>query len=344
MRFSEDSGEAASFLRQAIPNMVKHNIVPNPLNYTLWYSYYSNEFPALNKELDQTIERYGTCPPKVGESLFIQHISRLGDDNNKEQLDNFHTAFSNVVTNLSSSINQTAKETAGYSSALKDNLSALDGCDIDEAIAPVIKDISSNANALCDANDVFQNQLSAAQSEINVLKAELEKSQNDANTDPLTGLYNRRVFESIFKQFKEDNSPQDTLTLIMMDIDKFKVFNDTYGHLKGDQILQFVGELLKSECPENITPVRFGGEEFAIMCPNCEMDQAYDIAEKIRIKLASVSFSNKKTGEKIPPVTASFGIASKKGEEILAQIIERADKALYVAKDAGRNQVQLATD
>jgi diguanylate cyclase len=343
MKFSEDSSEAAGFLRQAIPNMVKHNIVPNPLNYTLWYSYFSKEFPDLNKELDQAIDRYGTCPPKVGESLFIKHISQFGD-NNQEQLDSFQKAFSNVVTKLSTSIDQTAQDTAGFSTALKGNLSALEDCEIDDAIAPVIKDISSNATALCDANDVFQNELSAAQSEINALKAELEKSQNDANTDPLTGLYNRRVFESIFNQFKDDHDAQDTLTLIMMDIDKFKVFNDTYGHLKGDQILQFVGELLKSECPENITPVRFGGEEFAIMCPNCEMDQAHDIAEKIRIKLASVSFSNKKTGEKIPPVTASFGIACKKGEEVLAQVIERADKALYVAKEAGRNQVQLAAE
>lgn len=342
MKFSEDSGEAAGYLRQAIPNMVKHNIVPNPLNYTLWYSYFSEEFPALNKDLDQTIERYGTCPPKVGESLFIQHISQLGD-NKQEKLENFHAAFSNVVANLSSSIDQTAQETAGYSTALKNNLSALDDCELDDAIAPVINDISNNANALCDANDVFQSKLSAAQIEINTLKAELEKSQFEANTDPLTGLYNRRVFESIFNQFKEAHDEDSKLTLIMMDIDKFKVFNDTYGHLKGDQILQFVGELLKSECPKDITPVRFGGEEFAILCPNCEIEAAYKIAEKIRIKLASVSFSNKKTGKKIPPVTASFGIACRKSEEILAQIIERADKALYVAKDAGRNQVQMAS-
>lgn len=340
MKFSEDSGEAASYLRQAIPNMVKHNIVPNPLNYTLWYTYFSNEFPELNKELDQTIERYGTCPPKVGETLFIQHISQI-DSNNQEQLEGFQNAFSHVVANLSSSIEETVQQTASYSTALKNNLSALDDCEIDKAIAPVINDISTNATALCDANDVFQNQLSAAQSEINTLKAELEKSQSEANTDPLTGLYNRRVFESIFNQFKEEHSKEGNLAIIMMDIDKFKVFNDTYGHLKGDQILQFVGELLKSECPENVTPVRFGGEEFAIFCPNYEIQKAYDIAEKIRIKLASVSFSNKKTGTKIPPVTASFGIACKNGEEILAQIVERADKALYVAKDEGRNQVQL---
>ncbi|MFT6268258.1 MAG: diguanylate cyclase [Alphaproteobacteria bacterium] len=340
MKFSDNSERAASYLRQAIPKMVTHKIVPNPLNYTLWYSYFSAGFPQLITDLDQTIERYGTCPPLVGEELFVRHITQLGEGNQID-FENFQKAFSQTVNNISSSMDETALQSTGYTAALKDNLSALGDCDLDAAIAPVISDLSANATALCDVNETFQGQLTAAQSEINALKSQLDKSQREANTDPLTGLFNRRVFESIFNQFEDEHNQEDQLALIMMDIDKFKVFNDTYGHLKGDQILQFVGELLKSECPENVTAVRFGGEEFAILCPNYEITKAFDVAEKIRIKLASVSFSNKKTGTKIPPVTASFGISSKRSNEILKQIIERADKALYVAKDAGRNQVQM---
>lgn len=340
MRFSDNSERAANYLRQAIPKMVAHNIVPNPLNYTLWYSYFSAEFAQLNKDLDQTIERYGTCPPIVGEELFIRHINQLGD-NNQTDFKTFQKAFSQTVNNLSSSIDHTTQQTTGYTAALKNNLSTLENYDLDATTAIVINDLSANASALCDVNEKFQGQLAAAQSEINVLKYELDKSQQEANTDPLTGLFNRRLFESIFNQFEAEHHQEDKLALIIMDIDKFKIFNDTYGHLKGDQILQFVGQLLKNECPKNVTAVRFGGEEFAILCPNYEITKAFDVAEKIRVKLASVSFSNKKTGEKIPPVTASFGIASKRSNEILAQIIERADQALYLAKDAGRNQVQL---
>lgn len=340
MNFSDDSDKAASYLRQAIPKMVAHNIAPNPLNYTLWYSYFSQEFSQLNKDLEGTLERYGTCPPEVGEDLFIRHISQVGD-NNQESLENFQQAFSNTVNTLSSSLDHTAQQTTGYTSALKDNLVALADCKLDPTVAPMIHELSANATALCEANETFQGKLFAAQSEINALKTQLDKSQQEANTDPLTGLFNRRVFEAIYKQFEKEHDNEEKLALIIMDIDKFKMFNDTYGHLKGDQILQFVGGLLKSECPENVTAVRFGGEEFAILCPNYELDKAYEMAEKIRAKLASVSFSNKKTGEKIPPVTASFGISSKRGSEILTQVIERADKALYSAKDSGRNQVKL---
>lgn len=342
MKFSENSDQAADFLRQAVPTMVKHEIVPNPLNYTLWYSYYSKAFPILNKELDDTIERYGTCPPDVGESLFIQHISQP-ENGSEKQLESFQKAFSHMVNNLSDSLDQTSKQTNSYSRALKDNLTILGAHEVDSAITPVLNELTANANAICSANELFQGELSAAQSEINMLKAELEKSKNEANTDPLTGLFNRRVFESIYHQFVEENDDSDDLALIIMDIDKFKVFNDTHGHLLGDQILKFVGQLLKKECEEPVVPVRFGGEEFALLCPSYCIEQAQQVAENIRVKLSSIPFSNKRTGKKIPPVTASFGVAIKKREEILVNIIERADQALYAAKNAGRNQVMLAS-
>ena len=127
-----------------------------------------------------------------------------------------------------------------------------------------------------------------------------------------------------------------------MDVDRFKAFNDTHGHLVGDQILKHIGQLLKKECVSPILPVRLGGEEFAVLCPSFKLEQARVIAEDIRVKLASMPFSSKRTGARIPPVTASFGVAQKKTSDNLSNIIERADQALYAAKNAGRNQVKLA--
>ncbi|MFT5543342.1 MAG: diguanylate cyclase [Glaciecola sp.] len=341
MKFSENSDQAADFLRQAVPTMVKHEIVPNPLNYTLWYSYYSNAFPSLNKELDETLERYGTCPPEVGEALFIQHITQLDKDSEK-QLESFHQAFSHIVDDLSVSLDKTNEQTTGYSQALKDNISELGMHELDSAVTPVLDQLSENASAICNANDEFQGQISAAKMEINTLKAELESSKKEANTDPLTGLSNRRVLDTIYHQFVEESDDSDELAFIIMDIDKFKVFNDTHGHLVGDQILKFVGQLLKKECKAPFVPVRFGGEEFALLCPCYSIVQAQQVAENIRVKLSALPFNNKRTGEKIPPITASFGVSNKRQGDILNNVIERADKALYAAKSAGRNQVMLA--
>ena len=343
MKFSDNSDQAAGYLRQAVPKMVKHKIVPNPLNYTLWYSYYSNVFPSLNKALDKTLERYGTCPPDISESLFFRHISQL-DNDNEEQLVHFQKAFTHLVDGLADSMGHTAQQTNDYSQALMENLTELGSHGVDDAVAPVLNKLSANVNAICSANEEFQGQLSAAQSEINKLKGELENSKKEASTDPLTGLYNRRVFEAIYNQFVDDENNTDNITLIMMDVDKFKVFNDTHGHLVGDQILKFIGQLLKKECKEPVVPVRLGGEEFALLCPRFRLEQAQSVAENIRVKLASVPFNSKRTGKRIPPVTASFGVAQKRADDSLTNMIERADVALYAAKDAGRNQVKLAVN
>ena len=341
MKFSEDSAQAASYLRQAVPTMVKYKIVPNPLNYALWYSYFSQQFPRLNQALDHAIQRYGTCPPEIGESLFLQNFSQI-DENNEKKLDLVQRAFTQVVGKLSNSINDTAKQTTDFSEALKQNLSQLQNVKVDESLQRVVGELSANANAIYTNSENFRDKLATAQAEIDALKKELKRARQEANTDPLTSLCNRRVFESIYHEFVSANNDQDELSLIIMDIDKFKVFNDTHGHLVGDQILKYVGKILQQECPESITPVRFGGEEFALLCPQYCKEKATAFAEKIRRKLAATPFSNRKTGQRIPPVTASFGVTIKQPDDILAQIIERADKALYAAKNAGRNNVKFA--
>lgn len=340
MKFSENSSQAADYLRQAVPKMVKHSIVPNPLNYTLWYSYYSNEFPKLNKELEHVIERYDTCPPDVGEALFLEHMTKLGTENG-QPVEDFQNALTHMVANLTESIDQTAQDTKCYAGALKSNIDKLKAQEINTNSELLLSELSANSESICDANEQFQQQLSQAQEEIERLKQDLQESRLEASTDQLTGLYNRRVLETIYHQFSEQQNNNE-ISVILLDIDRFKVFNDTHGHLMGDQILKVVASLLKKESPAEVTPVRFGGEEFALLCPSFCLDRASELAERVRVKLARVAFSNKRTNEKIPPVTASFGVASRQTNEMLDDFLERADKALYAAKNNGRNQVGLA--
>ena len=337
MKFSENSNQAAHYLRLAVPKMVEHHIVPNPLNYTLWYSYFSESYPALNHALDNTIKVHGTCPTDIGESLFLRHI--IDVDGTSHKNNEIQKSLVHLVSDLSTQIENTVHETSVYSNALKENIVDIGTSGLNAELLEKLTQLSTNASGLCSANDTFQSQLVIAQSTIDSLKKQLEESQSQASTDVLTGLANRRVLEAIYKQY---NASQLALSVVMIDIDKFKVFNDTHGHVMGDQILKFVGQLLKKECPESITPVRFGGEEFALLCPELAVDNVKSLAEKIRYKLSQVSFNNKRTGERIEPVTASFGIAVKRADELLESLVERADSALYTAKNNGRNQVQLA--
>ncbi len=340
MIFTENSKEAVVFLRQAVPKMMEHNIVPNPFNFTLWYSYFSKQFPLLNQELDYIIDRFNTCPPDMSEKLFLKHIIKI-DENTEDVQKAYQQGIVNLVEDLSESIDVTIQESYQISSALNENIVQLEDCSVSDTVQSVLGNLSRNATSLCAVTDTLQSKMVAAQAEIDSLKKELETSKEQANTDSLTGLSNRRVFEAIYNKVVAVNNGRD-ISLIMMDIDKFKLFNDNYGHLMGDQVLKLVGQLLKEECAAPLVPIRFGGEEFALFCPEYSIKDAHDIAETIRIKLSRIVLSNKRTGEKLPPVTASFGVTVSDGTELLYAVIERADKALYLAKESGRNRVQIA--
>ncbi len=340
MIFTENSKEAVVFLRQAVPKMMEHNIVPNPFNFTLWYGYFSKQFPLLNQELDYIIDRFNTCPPDMSEKLFLKHIIKI-DENTEDVQKAYQQGIVNLVEDLSESIDVTIQESYQISSALNENIVQLEDCSVSDTVQSVLGNLSRNATSLCAVTDTLQSKMVAAQAEIDSLKKELETSKEQANTDSLTGLSNRRVFEAIYNKVVAVNNGRD-ISLIMMDIDKFKLFNDNYGHLMGDQVLKLVGQLLKEECVAPLVPIRFGGEEFALFCPEYSIKDAHDIAETIRIKLSRIVLSNKRTGEKLPPVTASFGVTVSDGTELLYAVIERADKALYLAKESGRNRVQIA--
>jgi diguanylate cyclase len=339
MIFTEDASQAALYLRKAVPKMIEHNIVPNPFNYTLWYSYYSNRFPQLNSELDYVVDRFGTCPTNMSESLFLKHIIKIDKDSlNRQQ--KYQQAIAALVGSLSKNIENSSLKTKSFAKDLQENIVFLESIELPDELKKAVGQLSANAVSLCDVSMNFESEISAAKSEISQLKEELEKSQKLALTDSLTGLSNRRVFEACYNE-EMSNEDAPKASLIMMDIDNFKVFNDTHGHVMGDQVLKVVGKLLADECQDPLLAVRFGGEEFVMYCPGMLADQAFKLAEKVRKKLSSIALSNKRTGQKISTVTASFGVAQVQVNDLLVDLVGKADKALYKAKSLGRNQVQI---
>lgn len=337
MKFADNTTQSAEYLRQAIPLMVKYNIPPNPLNYALWYTYVSNKIPSLNTKIDETLDTYGTCPTLLGEQLFREHV--INDElTDSSEVKNHMLALTN---SLHEHVNSAAKHTSDYGSILEDSLEALQSSDGNQQLSNIINRLAQNTASISESTNIFQLQIEKAQAEIIALKDELQKTRQDARIDPLTGLFNRRVFDTELAQITGTKHQTET-TLIMIDIDHFKKFNDEYGHLMGDKVLQYVGKLLKTECVEPILPVRFGGEEFAILMIGKEKRAATALAENLRQKIQAIRIKQKKTGKVISSITASFGISQRTQTESAEQMIERADKALYLAKESGRNQVKVA--
>ncbi len=174
-----------------------------------------------------------------------------------------------------------------------------------------------------------------------ILREQKEEIERKAIIDELTGVYNRRYFEAkledeliLAKRFRSN------LCLIIFDIDYFKKINDTYGHQAGDSVLQELALTAKSLMSSVDSLCRYGGEEFAIILPETRIEQAIDLAEKLRSEIEEHIFY---IGDKIINVTISAGIAEYPTHALLKQgLIEKADKALYYAKNTGRNNIKLA--
>jgi diguanylate cyclase len=134
------------------------------------------------------------------------------------------------------------------------------------------------------------------------------------------------------------------LTLLITDIDHFKRFNDSYGHLTGDQVLRLVALSVKQNVKGADLAARFGGEEFAVILPNTPMRSALTVAEHIRRAVMSKELVKRSTGENLGRVTISIGVASYRPGDTYASLIDRADTCLYAAKRGGRNKVVCETD
>ena len=169
---------------------------------------------------------------------------------------------------------------------------------------------------------------------------DFEQQYKLATTDGLTELYNHRYFqEQIRMQVEQAKRYSNNFSLIIIDIDFFKKFNDTFGHQSGDAVLRQVAQTLKKNVRSTDIVCRYGGEEMSIILPNTEKDEAYSTAQKICNRVADRKF--KLVGDKETNVTISLGVATFPFDgDSAPKIIEAADKKLYEAKNNGRNQVK----
>jgi len=163
------------------------------------------------------------------------------------------------------------------------------------------------------------------------LKEYIEELVEQATTDPLTGLYNRCFFEEkLCYEFERAKRYKHSLSVIISDIDDYKKYNDAHGHLKGDEVLKKIANVIKENVRSADIVCRYGGEEFVILLPETGITGARYVAERLRTSIKENT-----------QVTASFGIASTEGViyQEAQQLINDADRALYLAKNSGKNKV-----
>ncbi|KJY82791.1 diguanylate cyclase [Vibrio galatheae] len=332
----DDFKKSTENLKKAVPLMMKNYVAATPANYALWYTYVDNAIPQLNRELDSVVENFGICPPAASEQLYNTYVASRTETDMRDLRNNIEI----LVNEVSRSMSDTLSDTSQFSQLIDksfDNLERVEdqAMSMDEVMT-VIRQLVSESREIRHSTRFLNDQLETATREINQLKTQLASVQQDALFDSLTSLYNRRSFDSDLNTLCRS---EQKMCLILADIDHFKVFNDTYGHLFGDTVIKGIARRLQLSCRDGIQAYRFGGEEFAMIVPNKSLRIARQFGESLRRAVEKLSVKDRRTGKQIGNITISMGVAELEQGEKGESLIERADKLLYEAKELGRNRV-----
>ncbi|MEC9236272.1 MAG: GGDEF domain-containing protein, partial [Pseudomonadota bacterium] len=193
---------------------------------------------------------------------------------------------------------------------------------------------------MIEKNRRLEEELEQSGEEMATLQRDLDSIRKEAMTDGLTAISNRKAFDEKLKYVRQRSDEEASIfTLMLIDIDHFKNFNDTYGHQVGDQVLKLVAKTLTDGIKGKDFAARYGGEEFAIILPESNAMAGEVVGNALREAVAKKEVINRNSGEKLGRITMSVGVAQYSGSESEEALIERADKALYKAKETGRNRV-----
>jgi diguanylate cyclase len=370
------------YRERAIPGQLPHDSVQQSFSkisdrVTIILTELLDHFPTVDcakqkaKKARRNISRglswYELAPTLEDIRDFIIQSSIGADDNYRTYLNHVYEELSHITHSLGMAI-QEEEEQRLINTTLHNNVSdgintinqALDAhSDIDRLKSAVKNQVLSIQGALKksltqknDSQDSLTSQLTALVERVHnmeeqdaTIRAQLEQEKIRAVTDTLTGLPNREAYgERVHSEMLRWQRYQHPLSLAVLDIDYFKKVNDQYGHQMGDKVLKAVSTSVASRLREVDFMARFGGEEFVLLLPETAAEDAMSMLNKTRERLAKTHMRSKgDDGEETKfTVTISIGIAEFKQGEIAEDVFERADKALYEAKENGRNRCLIA--
>lgn len=355
-RYTEDFATSRDLLRLAIPMMSDHDAALNPVTFAVWYEFCAGHNAGLQRAMREALGR-GRLDDEATLQLYRDHIADA--DTRANHL--LSTGLTKVLEEMLASARQAGTRTERFESVLQRWDAALrDDTLPDESL---LSEMTASTREMQDSMRSLREQLDTArreteqlrqtveetraaarnaQEKLQSLESHVEAVQTEATRDALTGLANRRVLYEEIKQCLAN--PDETGVVIFCDIDHFKALNDTHGHAFGDDVLRKVASVIASfACGPRDTSVRYGGEEFVVLMRGSTLEQGQRTAELIRDCIARAVITRRRSPEKLGRVTVSLGVAAREpAGDTEESWIDRADRAMYASKQAGRNRVTVA--
>ena len=311
-----------------------------PRVYEVWYNYATGYNPKLNQKVNETLSSSGTLTDADIDQLYSAFISpaRVVDE-----IGTVNAKMSEGIDQVMALIDTAVRSATKHDASLTDVTARLGRANDRDTVRGVLESLVQTATAMKRDNRALEASLKASKTEIVQLQQNLETVRNESLMDPLTTLANRKYFDDTLpRHLAEAVASTEPLSLMLTDIDHFKNFNDTYGHLTGDQVLRLVALAVKQNVKGQDIAARYGGEEFAIVLPRTALREAITVADQIRRSVMSKELMKRSTGEHLGRVTISIGVATHRRGDTVSSLIERADACLYAAKDSGRDRMVMS--
>ncbi|UJF20701.1 GGDEF domain-containing protein [Shewanella sp. OMA3-2] len=338
IQHNQNIEQTADILRLAVPKMTALNIPVTPENYAIWYEYFAESNLNLKRAIDGLIANKVVFTPSVTSGLYNRFI----EERSPEIIENVQIETHILIKSLFNKIDHMTEGTTSFGENLTQFGDQLQQNPSPEMLTDLVLNIAAEVEQVVADNNRMKSDLVTLAEELLNLKGEMDNLSKVAMTDELTSLNNRRAYEAFaLEQLASFQETQTGCCLLLIDIDNFKVFNDTYGHLIGDKVLAYVALALKNAVKGDDFVARYGGEEFIIMLPDTKISDAVIVAEKLRARISAKQLTiGKETKQNLGHVTVSIGISTFKTGDDVETLLARADRQLDLAKSDGKNCVK----
>lgn len=333
--FNVSVEESHAILKKVLPLMSQQRVPTIPQNYAVWYDFVCEGNDALVADLQGRMANGQAFSPDACQSLFEKYyLHEL-----KAQVNDIQGAMRQTVDSVLDEIAHLDEDLGNFSGVLGDADRALREAPTVENLVGLVARLAEETRSTRERSSEVENSLRDMSEELSTLRAQVDALSRDSRLDALTGIANRRAFDDGIKRLiREANDSGTELCLLMADVDRFKAFNDSFGHQVGDQVLRFVAQELDQCVKGRDLLARYGGEEFAVLLPDTSYNGALMLAESIRaiIEAQVVTIDD---GREIEELTISLGVSQFRADEDAESFIGRADACLYQSKAEGRNRV-----
>lgn len=323
--------------KTALALMGDWNVLPTPEHYELFYVYAGGGNPALSKVMESMIQQKASFAPHVLQGLcekFLPHNRAA------QTMEDVGLSISGMLDQVLGKLEKAGKEAGDYGRTLSAATGELGNDQSPVAIAKMVNRLVGATKAMESRAKTLEDELQRSSEQVSDLKTQLDTARKESRIDPLTGVANRKAFDSELQAAIQDSfATGSPIALMMCDIDHFKRFNDTWGHLTGDQVLRLVGSCLAENVKGRDTAARYGGEEFAVIVRQSELKGAMSLANQIRSSVENKKLVKRSTGDILGTITISIGVAQLAKGDTPESLVQRADRCLYRAKNTGRNRV-----